>query len=232
MTPRVRKIEAVFLDMDNTLFDFVSAKLEACRGMVEYLGKGSPEELFSYFRRGIYDFEHPLNISDYLHEKGIFSDHDFEKCVSIYEKIKLDNIELYPNVKETLCGINRQGLKVVIVTDAHTNGTLYRLEKTELLEMVDEIITCDMTEAKKPSEKVFRFALEKCDLLAHSCIYVGDSIRRDIEPAKNVGMVTAYAAYGDRNNQKVQIDSADYVLEDIKELMPILENLQKNNSGK
>lgn len=229
MTLQIGKIEGVFLDMDNTLFDFISAKLEACRGMIEYLGQGSPEDLFSYFRRGIYDFENPLNIGDYLHDTGIFTEHDFEKCVGIYEKIKLERIELYPNVKETLCDINRRELKVAVVTDAHTDGTLYRLKKTGILEMVDEIITCDMTKAKKPSEKVFRFALEKCDLLPRNCIYVGDSIRRDIEPAKKIGMITAHAAYGDRNNHEPKNDSADFVLEDIKELMIILENLQKTS---
>ncbi|MBP2029255.1 putative hydrolase of the HAD superfamily [Methanohalophilus levihalophilus] len=229
MITRVAKIEGVFLDMDNTLFDFVSAKLEACRVVIEYLGEGSSEELFSYFRRGVYDFEHPLNISDYLHEKELFTEHVFEECISIYEKVKLENIELYPNVKDTLCSINRRELKVAVVTDAHTDGTLYRLEKTGILGMVDEIITCDMTKAKKPSEQVFRFALEKCDLLPQNCIYVGDSMRRDIEPAKKIGMITAHAAYGDRNDHEEKNGTADFVLQDIKELTTILEKLEKTS---
>lgn len=232
MVSPIRQIEGVFLDMDNTLFDFVGAKLEACEGTVKYLGKGCAEELFGYFRRGIYDFEHPLNIKDYLCDKQIFTESGFEKCISIYEEIKLDRIKLYPNVKKTLENISQMGLKLAVVTDAHTDGALFRLEKTGILEILDEIITCDMTKAKKPSEQVFYFALNKCAILPQNSIFVGDSMRRDIEPARKIGMITAYAAYGDRNDHEVTAISADYVLHDIGDLIGVLEDLNKRNSEK
>jgi putative hydrolase of the HAD superfamily len=217
-------IKGVFLDMDNTLFDFVSAKLEACEGMVQYLEEGRAEELFGYFRRGVYDFEHPLNIRDYLCDRGLFTDETFGQCVSIYEEIKLDRIKPYPGIKATLRRLGDMGLRLAVVTDAHTESALSRLDKTGVLGMVDEVITCDMTEAKKPSRRVFSYALQTCGISAQNAAFVGDSIMRDMEPAGRIGMLTVHAAWGDRNDHENASYSPDFVLRDIRELPAILEN--------
>ena len=50
--------------------------------------------------------------------------------------------------------------------------------------------------------------------------------RRDIEPAKKIGMVTAYAAYGDRNVKEERSCEADYCLNDISEVFGILRKIQ------
>ncbi len=63
---RYQQVGVVVCDMDNTLFDFVEAKLEACRCVVDYLGTGDPEALFRMFLRGVYGFEDTRNIRDYL----------------------------------------------------------------------------------------------------------------------------------------------------------------------
>ncbi len=55
-------VRVVLFDMDNTLFDFVAAKLIACREILSYIAEGEeniaedPLELFEYFLRGISRF--------------------------------------------------------------------------------------------------------------------------------------------------------------------------------
>ncbi len=51
---------------------------------------------------------------------------------------------------------------------------------------------------------------------------VGDWPERDIIGAKNVGMKTAFAKYGDTFDTKNS--GADYVLEDISDLINIIDN--------
>jgi putative hydrolase of the HAD superfamily len=55
-------------------------------------------------------------------------------------------------------------------------------------------------------------------------LLVGDSIRRDIAPAKELGMITAYAAYGDRNIRARDPPDVrpDYDLSDIRELAGVV----------
>jgi len=45
------KIRAVIFDLDNTLVDFVEAKMKACEAVVKRLGSGNAEELLKYFIR-------------------------------------------------------------------------------------------------------------------------------------------------------------------------------------
>jgi putative hydrolase of the HAD superfamily len=77
-----------------------------------------------------------------------------------------------------------------------------------------------MTGAKKPAPDAFLLALKKLGTQPSETLLVGDSIRRDIAPAKELGMVTAYAKYGDRNIRSRDPTGCrpDYVLGDIGEL--------------
>jgi len=106
-----RKVKAVIFDMDNTLFDFVEAKLKACKAVVEYLGVGDEEELLKYFLRGIHGFEDLENIADYMLDKGIYNKEKYEECCRIYEEVKLSNIEPLPPSKGNPREAKRHGLE-------------------------------------------------------------------------------------------------------------------------
>ncbi|HET8688825.1 MAG TPA: HAD hydrolase-like protein, partial [Methanosarcina sp.] len=136
-------LKAVLFDMDNTLFDFVAAKLEACREILSFIWreKGDiaeePLELFRYFLRGVYGFEDYENIRDYMQERNVFTAQGYRKCCEIYEREKLQNLELYTGVRDTLDKLKELGLKLVIITDADKHHTLGRLTKVGLLEHFD-----------------------------------------------------------------------------------------------
>ncbi|AKB84669.1 Hydrolase, HAD superfamily [Methanococcoides methylutens MM1] len=219
-----RSIKAVLFDMDNTLFDFLEAKLTACKRMVEHLGGGDPEDMLGYFLRGTPGFEDLENIRDYLLDNELYSQEDYEVCCRIYETIKLEALVLYPGVKQTLEILKEQRISLALVTDAHSNNAMKRLERMQIKEYFDIIVTNDMTGAKKPDHKVFYFALDLLDICPQQALFVGDSPGRDIEPARIIGMVTAYAAYGDRRHYSDNVE-ADIVLSGITEVLDIvLEN--------
>ena len=81
-----------------------------------------------------------------------------------------------------------------------------------------------MTGAKKPAPDAFLLALKLLQTLPSETLLVGDSIRRDIAPAKELGMVTAYAAYGDRNVRSRDPPDCrpDRVLNRIEDLMTLV----------
>lgn len=217
-------IKGIIFDMDNTLFDFVEAKMIACTEIVRFLGSGNPEELFQYFRRGIHGFENPENIKDYIQDTGIPKLDKYEQCVSIYETEKVKHIRLYPCVKETLTKLNEMGMTMGILTDANSQNARIRLEKTGIGKFIHSLTAFDMTGTKKPSHEPFIYALDTMNLLAHETLFVGDSLRRDIQPSKQLGMLTAYAAYGDRNSivDSTGTEIPDHTINSFREILEII----------
>ncbi|HOT03996.1 MAG TPA: HAD family hydrolase [Methanolinea sp.] len=217
------RITAVLFDMDNTLFDFVGAKIAACDAVNRRLGLDRGRDLLFYFlRHDGRSFEDWGHIRDFMVDNAVFSEDLYAECCAIYEEVKVQNLIPYPHIEETLLELKEQGLFLSVVTDACFENAVIRLEKTGLFPIFDEVITADMTGAHKPDPKVFLLALEKMGRQPSEVLMVGDSLRRDIGPAKKLGMMTAYAGYGDRNFLEDRQKKADVTLADIREVLKVV----------
>ncbi len=218
-------LKAVLFDMDNTLFDLVAAKMEACKKILFFIGMEKDNaakeslELFRYFLRGTYGFEDYENIRDYIQERNLFTIQGYIKCCEIYEREKLQNLELYPTVTDTLDKLKELSLKLVIITDADTHHALARLTKVGLLNYFDFIVAADTTGTKKPDPAHFLFALDTLKIKPIETLVVGDSIKRDIVPAHKLGFKTAYAAYGDWRHGEESDKCFDFKLNVFSEML-------------
>jgi putative hydrolase of the HAD superfamily len=216
-------INAVIFDMDNTLFDFVEAKLSACRAIIQQAGlKNEPVELLKYFLRPVHGFESHEHIRDFLKNNGIFTDELFDNCCKIYDEKKLDGIRPYPHIQNTLAALKRKGLVLAIVTDAQNGNAKKLLMKAGLDEYFDCIISADLSGASKPSPEPFLLALSTLGMQPENTVLVGDSLRRDIEPGKKIGMVTIHAVYGDRNFHESNACVPDFSAENAKDIEKIV----------
>jgi putative hydrolase of the HAD superfamily len=220
-------LKAVLFDMDNTLFDFVSAKLKACREILSFIRREKgviveePAELFRYFLRGTYGFEDYENIRDYMQERNVFTAQDYKKCCQIYEREKLENLKLYPGVMDTLDKLKVLGLKLVIITDADRHHALTRLKRVGLLNYFEFLVAADMTGTKKPDLAHFIFALEILGTNPGETLVVGDNIKRDIAPARKLGLKTAYASYGDWRPEEETDYCFDFRLNTFSDMLDI-----------
>lgn len=216
-------IKAVVFDMDNTLFDFIEAKIAACRAVVRELGGGEVQELLRYFARDPRRFEGHRNIADYMADRGIFDEGRFEEACSLYERAKLNAISLYPGVREALARLKGSGLKLGVATNSSYCNALARLKKTGLIELFDVIVAADSVEEMKPKPDTVRTALELMGVEPGEALMVGDSLGRDIAAGNSLGMVTAHAKYGDRNMDEPPGGiEPDYVLMGVSELLAVL----------
>jgi putative hydrolase of the HAD superfamily len=224
--PEHRRITAVIFDMDNTLFDFVEAKLIACAAVIAYVQVPvEPVVLLKYFLRPVHGFESHENIRDFLHDNNCYSEAAFTQCSAIYDEEKIAAIKPYPHVAETLSALRERGLKLGVVTDAHNGNALKRLKKAGLEEFFDAVITMDMHGKAKPSPEPFLLSMKMLGVSANETMLVGDSIRRDIVPAKALGMLAVHAVYGDRNFHEGEQDGADCVIHKIGEVIGVISEL-------
>jgi len=156
--------------------------------------------------------------------RSLYCNEVFSRCCAIYEAEKVRVLSPYPGARETLAELKRRGFPLAIVTDAINGNALARLRKVGLAEYFDYIISFDMTGAKKPAPDAFFLALKNLGTLPSETLLVGDSLRRDIAPAQALGMITAYAKYGDRNVRGRDPPNCrpDFVLGDIRELAELV----------
>jgi putative hydrolase of the HAD superfamily len=213
---------AILFDLDNTLVELIDAKRHACGMVTRFIGLEDNGELFEYFRRAVHHFESHEHLRDYLVDRGLTGGDLFLRCMHIHEEEKLDHVQAYDGVAETLAYLRERGFRLAVVTDAYQEGARARLERTGLLGYVDQLVTTEMTGRKKPDPSPFLLALELLEVLPEEAIIVGDSLRREIAPGNQLGIVTAHAAYGDRNQGSIDGATPDYVLSDIREIIRIL----------
>ncbi len=215
-----RKIEGILFDLDNTLCDFVEAKIRSCRAVTDHLGR--EDDLLSYFFRGKYGIEDTNNIRDYLEERDIYDDKTLEECSRIYREVKLECVDTYDDIEDIMRAISENGMILGVVTDAHMGDAVKRLNQLKLGGYIDILITYDMIGEKKVNGQPFEYALELLELPAHRVAVVGDSLERDIKPAKDLGFYTIYAEYGDRNRPCGTKPAYDSIIHEPAELMDVL----------
>ena len=219
-------INTILFDMDNTLFDLVEAQIAACTAVAASVGRTDGNALFEqYFRSGRHGFESHENILNYLSDHNIPPDGTYSRLRRIYETVKLDTVVPYEGVGSTLRELQDQGYRMSVITDAHSRDATRRLEKTGLFSFFDGMVTFDMVMAKKPAPEPFLCALDMMKTTPGSAILVGDSPRRDILPARDLGIRTVYARYGDRFSLERKCPEADFCIETMNELLPIIGSL-------
>jgi putative hydrolase of the HAD superfamily len=216
-----KNVRALLFDMDNTLFDLVGAQMAACEAVARSLGITEGNPLYPYFLRPVHGYESHENILDFFHDRGIPED-SYDTSRRIYEQEKLRAITPYPGVVDALSLIRDRDIPMGIITDAHSRDAVRRLEKAMLLPFFSCMVTFDLVQVKKPAHEPFMVALDMLRSTADEVLLVGDSPRRDIEPAKNLGFRTVYARYGDRFSDDRSSVQADYIIDSLAELPGIL----------
>ncbi len=222
-------IKAVLFDMDNTLMDFVYAQAGACRAVAARLGVGNGLDLLDLFIKSQGQHESYTVISDYMRGIGIYDFDLFFECCEIYDRTKLDLIRPYNGVETMLPILRKMGIRTALVTNARKVNAAIRLERAQLREYFEVVVTADDTAWVKPDPRHLMVALDLLGIGPHEALFVGDSIQRDVKAAKRIGMKTAYAKYGDCNFFEERDESPDYVLDRPSDLFGVLEGFAGNS---
>lgn len=221
-------ITAVVFDLDNTLVDFMLMKRNAVKA-----GIGAMIDAGLSFTHSEID----TRINEIYKEQGIEYQRVFNALLEsltgridpkilaagiiAYRRAREATLVTYPHVHMTLFRLSRMGLKLGVVSDAPQLEAWLRLCYLNLHHIFDAVVTFEDTGERKPSPVPFQRIMELLAAKPEETLMVGDWEERDIKGARNVGMKTAFARYGDTFDTKET--SADYELNDISELIVIAE---------
>jgi putative hydrolase of the HAD superfamily len=225
-------IKAIVFDMDNTLIDFMKMKRLSCEAAMDAMisaGLKVDKEkglkiMFHLYSQ--YGFEYQKIFQVFM--KKVLGRLDYGIMASgivAYRRVKEGLLYPYPNVVPTLNKLKKK-YKLAILSDAPKIQAWIRLAAMRIQDKFDLVITFDETKSKKPSKKPFLYLLKKLKLKPEECLMVGDSLKRDIAPAKRLGFKTVFAKYGE-DSEKADV-KPDYIINDIKELLNIRVLFQKS----
>ncbi len=164
----------------------------------------------------------------------------FASCVAYFFHASLQGYGPQPGALATLRALKRLGLRLGIIGDGQvfTRVQLLRALRAEgelssLNELFDEefiALSCEVG-ARRPSETLFRkvvSAASQRGIPAASILHVGNSIERDIVPAKRLHMKTALYA-GDKSSVEAdkerlaeKANRPDVLLSELRQLVPCL----------
>ena len=223
-------IKGVIFDLDNTLLDFMKMKevavKSAIRGMIE---AGLEIDEVESFKDIISIYEEfgweNQKVFDVFLTKSIgYVDNKFLAAgIVAYRRAREANLLAYPNVNRTLVNLTKLGIKLAVVSDAPSREAWMRIYYLNLYHFFDAVITFDDSGERKPSSIPFEMALKKLKLKPQDSLMIGDWPDRDVVGAKQIGMRTAFAVYGDTFGTKYS--GADWDLQDISELITIIKKI-------
>ena len=223
-------IKGVIFDLDNTLLDFMKMKevavKSAIRGMIE---AGLEIDEIESFKDIISIYEEfgweNQKVFDVFLTKSIgYVDNKFLAAgIVAYRRAREANLLAYPNVNRTLVNLTKLGIKLAVVSDAPSREAWMRIYYLNLYHFFDAVITFDDSGERKPSSTPFEMALKQLKLKPQDSLMIGDWPDRDVVGAKQIGMRTAFAVYGDTFGTKYS--GADWDIQDISEIITIIKQI-------
>ncbi len=146
-----------------------------------------------------------------------------EAGIVSYRRAREATLLVYPNVNKTLIQLIKMGINLAVVSDAPSREAWMRLYYLNLHHVFDPVLTFDDTGVRKPSPKPFQMALDYLKIKPNEAIMIGDWPERDVVGAKEIGMKTIFARYGDTFGT---VDSgADWDVNNVYEVVNIIKGL-------
>lgn len=230
------RIDAVFFDIDDTLFpttEFAQrARWNAVRAMIS-AGLDLPEEqVFKELSEVISEFtsNYGNHYGHLLKRLGAEAIRDVNPAIVIasgvvaYHDTKFREIAPFDDVTPLLKDLRAADVTVGIITHGWTVKQAEKLLRLGLLAHLDKdaIYISEQVGISKPNPKLYTHALEAHKLDPERTMYVGDNPTHDIAPCRALGMRTAWSSRAARTKLSDTDIEADHSIDNFEQLRIVL----------
>ena len=224
--------QAVFFDMDDTLYDtsgFASiARRAAVKSMVHNGLQCSEEE----------GYEHLMEI---VREKGSNYSKHFNiltndingsedpliivNGIITYHNTKFAMLKLQPDSFAILLYLKSKGYKVGLITNGKEFKQWEKLIRLGLYPFFDEIVTSESVGVEKPDAKIYQIAMDRLNVTKGTSIMVGNNFDVDIMGAYNAGMQSMIINSKLTDEQNKKLEQLNYQVRQLDTLTDIMKIL-------
>lgn len=216
----MKNTDTVLFDFDGTIMDTNDVILQSWQHTFRTLENREEDEA-----RLTATFGEPLEITI----AKFFPDEPLEEAIEIYRSFQRDNfnglITLFPGMKKLIIELKQRGYKTGLVTSRLYKTAMEGLEKYDLRQYFDTIVTPEDTDKHKPDPAPINIALAKLGSKPENTVMLGDTMF-DILCAKNAGvqsvLVSWSLALAGSTKESLGENAPDYIIKKPEELFEIV----------
>ncbi len=134
----------------------------------------------------------------------------------LIELLKSKKINLIPYARETVDFFSNKNIKLAVVSGSPREEVILKLQRSELLNKFDFIISRNDVKRGKPYPDIYVFALQKMKVNTGGCIVFEDTIY-GVESAKRAGLTCIAIPNEFTKNQ--DFSEADKIFKNLKECL-------------
>lgn len=194
-------IKTVIFDVDNTLYSYTKAhekafealqayaerELEIPRDIFADLHKRTQNELSEYMGDTAALHNRCIRYQIMLESRGLPLHPHVLRMNDLYWNTLLDAAVPSDGAPETLGMLKEQGIRVGIGTDMTARIQFEKLKVLGLLPYIDFLVSSEEAGAEKPAPSFFDRCAEKAKARREECLFVGDSLKKDVLGAMDAG---------------------------------------------
>ena len=223
-------VKGVIFDLDDTLYNYQFANEKALNALCQYASEvlRIPAATFrDAFMQGRAQTKKDLSNTAATHSRSLYCQHALEilglspleytvTLSDYFWNSFFSHMCLYPGVKEFLEKLKRSKYSIALCTDMTAEIQHKKVFHLGLEELVDHIVTSEEVGYEKPHPKMFSMTLEKMSLNPSEVVMIGDSLQKDIQGAKSLG-IQAY--FFTNLADKSKVAPMCHIFEDYRELL-------------
>ena len=200
-------LKAILFDVDNTLYSETKAHAAAFAKVTDYVQKNlniDPDTWSRLCKEDMSAMKAHLGLNAAIHNRMIRflrileSSHlplyHAKVLNDLYWHTLLDNAQPEEGVKDALIGLKKEGYLLGVGTNMTLDWQMAKLQKIDLLDQFDFVVSSEEAGIEKPDPAFFRFCAEYANADVSQCLFIGDSLKGDVLGAENAGMQALWYA--------------------------------------
>ena len=219
------RIKLVVFDLDGTLADTLPDIAAALQKVISKYG--SYGDLQDLVRKSIGNGAKKLMERVYA-ALGISQEHLEEELAeyrAIYAANSCVDTVLYENTRPVLEELRKRGIAMAVATMKPRESTRVVLEELQILRYFSVVLSADDMQAPKPDPWSVCECARRIGVAPQETLMIGDSMT-DVGAGKESGAVSVAVLGGYSGREKMLKSGADYLVEEIGGLLPILDELK------
>ena len=195
-------IKAIVFDLDDTLYGFEALDKEAGSRVCNLVCKeleiteATYEEAYLYGRG---ETKRRLKEVAASHNRMLYFQTALEylgvnpcplslRMYEAYWGTFMEKMRLFDGAREFMDRMHEQRIKMMICTDLTAHIQHRKIEALGIEKDIKYLVTSEEAGKEKPAPEMFELCLKKLGVKAEEVCYIGDSLVKDVEGAKAVGM--------------------------------------------